>query len=118
MLLKFFRDHVIGGGSLPKFNGFVSYLKDVYVTEKQTLKSLVVDKPIIVVFDEISDEEGRSVCIIIFAIPEKRDKISSYMAANYFERKTVDHAKVAQLLFRAVTEYNINPDYIIGFLFG
>ena len=118
MLLKFFRDHVIGGGSLPKFNGFVSYFKDVYVTEKQTLKSLVVDKPIIVVFDEISDAEGRSVCIIIFVIPEMRDKISSYIAATYFERKTVDHAKVAPLSLRAVTECNVNPDYIIGFLFG
>ena len=91
------------------------YLKDVYVTEKETLKSLVVDKPIIVVFDEISDEEVRSVCIITFDIPEMRDNVSSYIAATYFERKAVDHAKVAQLSLRAVTEYNVIPDFIVGF---
>ena len=69
------------------------------MTEQETLKSLVVDKPIIVVFDETSDEEGRSVCNNVFVILEMRDKDSSYIAATFFERKAVDLARVAELSF-------------------
>ena len=118
MVRKFFRNHVSGGGSLPTRQGLKPYLDDVYDVERQNLLIKVSKMKLLVIIDETSDDEGRYVVNVMFTvvgITSEHCKLKSYLASTYFEKKSVDHQKVSQLVIRTINDYKIDFRDVIGF---
>lgn len=86
------------GGAIPGSHQLQDcHLRDVYQLEKAKLKQQLIDANIAVIFDEMSDDEGRFVLNILFAplVKNHEGKVVSYLAATEFS-KTTNHSTVSQ----------------------
>ena len=80
---EFLNKHVKNGGSIPGYNQLQdAYMPDVYKCERQKLTELLKDKKLAVIFDEMSDDEGRFVLNILFAPLEvdNQTRVIAYLA--------------------------------------
>ena len=87
----FLNNHVTNGGSIPGYNQLQDqYMPSVFECEKQKLIDLLMDKKIAVIFDEMSDDEGRFVLNILFAPLEvdSNNRIIAYLADTVFLQAT------------------------------
>jgi hypothetical protein len=80
---NFLQQCVRNGGAIPGANQLQeAYLPDLYTVELQKLKEYLAHKKIAVIFDEMSNDEGRFVLNILFAplIKNNENKIVSFLA--------------------------------------
>ena len=113
----FLHERVKNGGAIPGAHQLQeAYLQDVYVVERQKLKEYVAHKKIAVIFDEMSDDEGRFVLNILFAplITNNEGKIVSFLAETVFLAKT-DHSTVSQAVVKTLQLYSIEFCDVIVF---
>lgn len=116
LVRKFIQERVKNGGAIP--GGY--QLQDVYLPmsyeeERSKLIDHLKDKYIAVIFDEMSDDEGRFVLNILFAPLEldSEGRVLSYLADTVFLEKT-NNTTVSQAVLSAVREYNISFDKVIS----
>jgi len=113
----FLHERVKNGGAIPRAHQLQeAYLQDVYVVERQKLKEYLVHKKIAVIFDEMSDDEGRFVLNILFAplITNNEGQIVSFLAETVFLAKT-DHSTVSQAVVKTLQLYSIEFCDVIVF---
>ena len=67
----FFKEHVRGGGPIPKSRGLSPYLKDCYTTDVAEMTRKLSDRVIILYYDETYDKLGRFVSNILMATVDK-----------------------------------------------
>ena len=117
ILRNFLNTRVRNGGAIPgRCQLQTTYLPDVYKGERELLKKNLAGKKISIIFDEMSDDEGRFVLNVLFAPLEINNlgRITSYLADTLFLQKT-NHATVSQAVIRTLTEYNIDFNDVIVF---
>ena len=115
-LREFFVSHVTNGGALPKSAALYSYIDDVYSVELNNLKNYFQNEKLIIIFDETSDDLGRFVANILFAKPPSNSGIlEPKLVSTIFEKKSLDHQKVCQLVMRTVQSFNIEYENIVAF---
>ena len=108
---------VKNGGAIPGCHQLQDkYLPDVYTAERARLKELSHGQKIAVIFDEMSDDEGRFVLNILFApLTENSDgRVISYLAATEFLPRT-NHSTVSQAVIKALQSYEIDFDDVVVF---
>jgi len=113
----FLHKRVTNGEAIPGAHQLQeAYLQDVYIVEWQKLKEYLVHKKIAVIFNEMSDDEGRFVLNILFAplITNNEDKIVSFLAETIFLAKT-DHSTVSQAVVKTLQFYSIEFCDVIVF---
>ncbi|MGH0145228.1 UNVERIFIED_CONTAM: hypothetical protein FKN15_004331 [Acipenser sinensis] len=106
---QFLNTRVKNGGAIP--GGYQlqdASLTDVYKTERNKLKDKLKDKNVSVIFDEMTDDEGRYVLNILLVplVIDGTGKVSSYLADTHFMQKT-NHSTVSQAVIQTVQSYEI-----------
>jgi len=117
LLRDFLQQKVINGGAIPRSHQLQeAYLPDVYAAEKEKLTNMLCGKNICVIFDEMSDHEGRFVLNILFSPMEKDEtgQILSYLADTVFLEKT-NHSTVSQAVLKAIQDYGIDFENVVSF---
>ena len=113
----FLQKHVRNGGAIPKSKQLAEvYLSDVYLVERDRLKEVLRDKPVAIIFDEMSDSEGRYVFNVLIAPLEldSSGRILAYLGDTLFLEKT-NHSTVARAVIKVVQDYDIDFDDVICF---
>src|ERR1700733_14127477 len=108
----FLTSEVRKGGAIPGSHQLRDCsLPDVYNAEKMKLKELLKNKKIAVIFDEMSDVEGRFVLNILFAPLEKNvdGRVVPYLAQTEFLNST-NHTTVSQAVVKSLQDYDIAFD--------
>lgn len=114
---EFLHKRVINGGSIPKSNQLRErYLPSVYEQKKTELKNLIDGKPLVVIFDETPDVEGRCVLNILFAPLELDEKglIRAYVVDTVF-LETCNHQTVSQAVVKTLQDYGVENENVIAF---
>lgn len=114
---NFLHQRVKNGGAIPGAHQLQeAYLPDVYSVERQKLIEYMAHKKIAVIFDEMSDDEGRFVLNILFAplIKNNENKIVSFLVDTVFLAKT-DHTTVSQAVVKTLHLYGIEFCDVIVF---
>ena len=89
---------------------------EVYLKEKEALKTHFAKKPVAVIFDETPDVEGRCVLNILIAPLEKDEsgRILAYLADTVFFEEC-NHSTVSMAVVKCLQEYGIDNDDVIVF---
>lgn len=117
ILRQFLNTRVRNGGAIPGRSQLQTvYLPDVYKTERTKLKESLAKKKLAVIFDEMTDDDGRFVLNILFAPLEVNDsnRVTSYLVDTIFLEKT-NHKTVSQEVVKTMTNYSIDFNDIIVF---
>jgi hypothetical protein len=114
---NFLLTRVRNGGAIPGGQQLQeNYLADLYRIERDKLKALLKDEYVAVIFDEMSDAEGRFVLNILLA-PTKINKdvhVIAYLADTIMLQK-VDNVTVSQAVISTLSWYGICFDSISVF---
>ncbi len=118
-LRKFLRTRVKNGGAIPGTHQLQNiYLTELYKQEVIRVKAELSNKPICVIFDEMSDDEGRYVLNIlacpVTAPKDENGLLKSYLLDVCFLEKT-NHSTVAQAVVGVLNEYGITFDNVAVF---
>lgn len=114
---KFLKEKVVNGGAIPGSHQLQEkYLGDVYLQEKETLKTNLTKKPVAVICDETPDVEGRCVLNILIAPLEKDEsgRILAYLADTVFLEQC-NHSTVSMAVVKCLQEYSIDNEDVIVF---
>lgn len=106
---EFLTGEVKNGGSIPGSHQLrEAYLPDVYNVAKNKLKELLRNQKIAVIFDEMSDAEGRFVLNILYAPLQKNaeGRVVPYLATTEF-LKVTNHTTVSQAVVKSLQDYEI-----------
>ena len=98
VMRAFLDKHVKNGGAIKRTHTLQeTYVPDLYHVEKNKLKDHLKEKPLCVIFDELSDCEGRYVLNVLLAPLELDDsgRVLAYLADTIFLEKT-NHSTVSQ----------------------
>ena len=111
---EFLTSQVKNGGGIPKTDQLQTvYLPDLYKQEKEKLINSFVDKKVALIFDEMTDDEGRYVLNILIAPLEfdDKDRVLAYLVDTVFLQAT-NHSSVGQAVGKTVQDYNISFDNV------
>lgn len=114
---KFLKEKVVNGGAIPGSHQLQEkYLGDVYLQEKETLKTNLTKRPVAVICDETPDVEGRCVLNILIAPLEKDEsgRILAYLADTVFLEQC-NHSTVSMAVVKCLQEYSIDNEDVIVF---
>ena len=114
---NFILTRVRNGGAIPGGHKLQeSYLKDLYQIERGKLKALLKNEYVAVIFDQMSDTEGRFVFNILLS-PTKLNEngnVIAYLADTVMLQK-VDNVSVSQAVINALASYGIDFNNISVF---
>ena len=115
LLRKFFLDHVKSGVSLPKGSSLNPYLEDCYKVDREKLTNNISQKPLLILFDETTDTEGRFVCNIIFAtLPPKEQSLELCLADTIFEDVPSNHDRNGQIVIDVLQNFFVEYSNVMG----
>lgn len=117
MMRRFLNKYVKNGGAIP--GGYQlqnEHLQDVANIDIESLRDILKGKKICVIFDEMSDDEGRYVLNILLAPIEldKNGRVIAYLGDCVFLPRT-DHSTVSQAVVKCLTEFGIEFDNVAVF---
>lgn len=117
IMRQFLDTRVVNGGAIPKASQLRDYyLFDVYQVEKSELKKKIEGKPVALMVDELSDDEGRYVLDIMVVILDF-DELSpsgntvAYLLDTHFLSAT-NNKTVSQAVVKTVNDFNIEFDNV------
>ena len=114
---NFLLSRVRNGGSISGGHQLQeNYLKDLYNIDRDILMKCLENEHVAVIFDEMSDIEGRFVFNILLS-PTKingEGNVIAYLADTIMLSK-VDHVTVSQAVIRTLAAYGINFDNVSVF---
>ncbi len=114
-LRDFFREHIRGGGAIPKARALSPYLKDCYLADRMKLKQYLASHNLIVYFDETFDSLGRFVsCVLLAAFKNETSSLLPILAETYFQTEPLNHNKVSQQIIKTLGNYEVELDRIVA----
>jgi hypothetical protein len=117
LVRNFLTQRAKNGGAIPgEYQLQDVYLPALYEEERTKLKEIFKDQPVGVMFDEMSDDEGRYVLNILIApvVLDANGKVKSYLGDTVFLEKT-KHSTVSQAVVQSIQSYEIGFENVVVF---
>jgi hypothetical protein len=86
------------------------YLPQLFQTEVDRLKNILIDQPISITIDETTDTCGRSVVNVLFSFQNQTKLVKT----DYLD--SVNHSTISQLILTTLNFYDISFDKVILFI--
>ena len=115
---EFIQTNVKNGGAIPGGCQLQNiYMPELYKQKVDEIKQKLKAVPICVIFDEMSDDEGRYILNILacpISVKDKDGLLKSYLLDTCFLPKT-NHSTVGQAVVQVLNSYNVTFNDVIVF---